>query len=501
MSDNESKNDGSGGPGGGSDVNRRDFLKLAGLASAAAGGAGLGAFGYAAGKDPNTYLGWQNQEGASLVFNRKRYEVDEPTYQEVGPTSRPDARVEQIFERRGRFMREYMRLRGGPGPITAESFPEPLRSYYLAKPQDLDLDILNTEELQPLNRADAMEYSDPLILSQAWSAAMGAVGPGPINGPPEVNDFPRGRGGTRPEPMKMKDPAKTAELIKVISMQLGSTLTGITELNPDWVYGYPIRGRGFEDLEQPLEIPDWWTYAIVVGTPMSWDPMYANPNYGTSNDAYSRSRIIAARVAAFVKALGYPARTHTPGTSYDLIVPPISIDAGLGEQGRNGIMITPEVGCNFRPAVITTNLPMASDKPIDIGVDDFCLHCKVCAEECPSGAIPMGDKVEVRGYRRWAIDTAKCQNFWTSTLGNMGCRLCVSVCPYTRKANWLHKTAMKVSANDPTGLSEKLLTSMQKSFYPGPDPQDYYMPSLGGANASYREPPWWLKTEDFIDLG
>ena len=83
-------------------------------------------------------------------------------------------------------------------------------------------------------------------------------------------------------------------------------------------------------------------------------------------------------------------------------------------------MITPEVGCNFRPAVITTNIPMATDKPIDIGVDDFCLHCKVCAEQCPSGAIPMGDKVEVRGYRRWKIDTAKCQNFWTSNSGEHG---------------------------------------------------------------------------------
>ena len=59
-----------------------------------------------------------------------------------------------------------------------------------------------------------------------------------------------------------------------MSLQLGSTLVGITELNPDWVYGYPIRGRGFENLDEPLEIPDWWTYAIVVGTPMSWDPMY-----------------------------------------------------------------------------------------------------------------------------------------------------------------------------------------------------------------------------------
>ena len=104
-------------------------------------------------------------------------------------------------------------------------------------------------------------------------------------------------------------------------------------------------------------------------------------------------------------------------------------DAGLGEQGRNGIMITPELGCNIRPAVVTTNIPMATDKPIDIGVQDFCAHCKICAEYCPSNAIPMSGKEEVRGYRRYKVNPAKCNNFWTSNLGNMGCRLCISVCP------------------------------------------------------------------------
>jgi len=73
---------GSGAAGGG--VNRRDFLKLAGLGSAVAGGAGLGAFGYATGKDPNSHLGLQNEYGASLIFNRKRYRVDSPTYERVG---------------------------------------------------------------------------------------------------------------------------------------------------------------------------------------------------------------------------------------------------------------------------------------------------------------------------------------------------------------------------------------------------------------------------------
>jgi epoxyqueuosine reductase len=521
MSDLDRAKKGKDKDGKGAGVNRRDFIKMAGLASAAAGGAGLGAFGYAAGQDPNTYLGWQNQEGASVLFDRKKYEVDEPTYTKVGPTSRPDARTHQIFERRSRFMREYMQLRGqtpfGPppaddgspreepteiqrGPVTAEDFSEPLRSHYRERPADLELDIRDVDEIRPLLRADSETYGDPYFLAEAFARGMGAVGPGPVRGTPEENDFPRDRRGNPVQPMKMKDPEKTAALVKKMAHEFGSTLVGITKLNPDWVYGYPISRRGFEDTEVPLEIPDWWEYAIVVGTPMAWDPMFANPNYGTSNDAYSRSRIIAARVEAFIKALGYPARTHVPGTSYDLMVPPIAIDAGLGEQARHSAMITPELGGNFRPAVITTNLPMATDKPIDFGVEDFCAHCKVCAEVCPSGAIPMGDKEEVRGYLKYQLDAAKCHNFWDSNLGDMGCRLCVSSCPYTRKANWLHQLALKVTANDPTGISERALTSLQKSFYPGPPPEDYYIPSMGGKNASYREPPWWLRTEDFIDL-
>ncbi len=479
----------------GTSPNRRDFLKIAGTASAVAGGAGLGIFGYASGQDPASYLGWQNQEGASQVFDHERYEVDEPTYEMVGPTSRPDARVENIFARRGSFMRQYREVMAGG------EFEEPLKSYYEAHPEDLELDRQAVEDILPKLRADEQEFGDAFLLSVAWSDAMGAVGPDPVDSPPEDSDFPRARDGTPIDPVRLKDPAMTARLIKKVAMQFGSTLVGITKLNPDWVYGHPLRGRGFENPDEPLEVPEHWKYAVVVGTPMSWDPMYANPNYGTSNDAYSRSRIIATRLAAFIKALGYPARTHIPGNSYDLMIPPIAIDAGLGEQGRHGVLITPEVGSNLRPAVVTTNIPMETDRPIDIGVEDFCAHCKICAEVCPSGAITMGEKEEVRGYRRYAIDTAKCLNFWMSNLGNMGCRLCISSCPYTRKANWLHRSAVKVTAADPTGLSERALTGLQKSFYPGPDPEDYYMPSLGGNNASYREPPWWLRTEDFIDLG
>lgn len=477
-------------------IDRREFIKASGLAGAFLGSAGLGFYGYEAGKDPVTYTGAENLQGASQTFNRKRFAIDGSPHEKVGPTRRADGRSEVIFSRMGAFFRNWDEEKG------LESLPPVLRKFYKENPEALELDLYLRKEIMPKFMKDRRnpEYSNQFILAEAWSHAMGAVAPEPIKDPPEVSDFPRaGRFGGRAEPLKMKSPRKTSRLIKQIAYQLGSTLVGIAKLNPDWVYSHSMGGRGF-DRDRPLVIPKHWEYAIVVGTPMSWDPFYANPTYGTSNDSYSRSRIVAFRVASFIKQLGYPARPHTPGFSYDLIVPPIAIDAGLGEQGRHGVVITPELGSNFRPAVITTNLPMEVDKPIKFGVEDFCNHCKICREQCPSGAIPMGGKTVVRGYRKYQVNVSKCHNFWRSNLGNMGCRLCVAVCPYSRKSNWVHKTALDVTSNDPTGLTHKVLTFFQKIFYPGPDVQKYYMPSMGGESASYREPPWWLKTEDFIDI-
>ncbi|MHC4696718.1 MAG: reductive dehalogenase [Planctomycetota bacterium] len=476
------------------EINRRLFLKAAGATSAVLGSAGLGLFGYAAGQDPNSYLGWQTHEGVNQYFNRSKWAVPSPTYERVGPTTRPDARTENLFERRRSLFKQHE-------DEASEELDELLQAYYQKRPEDFELDMINITEIMPKQEADAQTYGQRFCLAEAWAGAMMAVSPDRITEPPEVADFPSEERHDGPdEPLEMKSPAQTARLVKKIAHELGSTLVGITKLNPDWVYLHPLKGRGFENVDEPLEVPEHWEYAVVVGTPMSWDPLYANPTYGTSMDAYARSRIVAARLAAFLKRLGYAARPHIPGNSYDLMVPPICVDAGLGEQGRHSVVITPELGCNFRPAVVTTNLPMKPDKPIDIGVQDFCKDCKICAENCPAGAITTGDKVEVRGYRRYQLNAAKCNNFWNSNLGSFGCRLCVSVCPYTRKANWLHKTALKVTMNDPTGLSDKVLTSLHSNLYPGPDPQSYYIPSLGGRNASYREPPWWLKAEDFVEM-
>jgi hypothetical protein len=49
-------------------MNRRQFLKTTGAASAALGSVGLGFFGYEAGRDPEFYTGLKLHEGFRTAF-------------------------------------------------------------------------------------------------------------------------------------------------------------------------------------------------------------------------------------------------------------------------------------------------------------------------------------------------------------------------------------------------------------------------------------------------
>ena len=223
------------------------------------------------------------------------------------------------------------------------------------------------------------------------------------------------------EPTPFKSPELAAEFIKEIAHRFGATLVGITKTNPDFLYSEGW--AGCPDDYDFSKMPEHWEYSIVIGVPMEWDVILASPQASTSYDGYDRVSTAAVRLEGALKSLGYPARNHAPMTSYDLIVPPLAVEAGLGEVSRPGYCVTPELGSNCRTAVVTTNLPMATDKPIHFGVEEFCNKCKLCAESCPSGAIPMDDSPEgmvIRGYEHWYINNGACYNYWRESMGPDG---------------------------------------------------------------------------------
>ena len=473
--------------------NRRDFLKIGGACGAGLSLAGIAGAGLAAGKDTDSYTGWERYtHGEGQFFNRKPFEVDQaPTIEKVSETRRINA-AEQLFYRIGIAM-PFLR-----GMKPKEEMPKELSDFYREHPSDME-DMKNAFKAGQRQQQNWEKYKDRYIIADAWSEAhsrsMRNFPPRP-SGLPEIADFK----GVDPDKLEFKSSKHASELLKKIAHSFGATLVGFCKLNPDFVYQGKLRGEG----NKQFDVPKHWKNCIVVASPHEWDALYANPTYGTSYDAYSRECIIAGKLEVFLKHIGYSARAHVPGNSYDLSVVPIAIEAGLGELGRNSVLITPELGSNARLAVVTTDLDLEPNKPIDIGVKEFCEKCKICADQCPSGSISFDDKPSkvIRGYKRWYTEDTKCFGVWNTVAAShsRGCRICIAVCPYSRKNNWIHTIAREVDPRDPSGLFSSALLAMQKGLFKYPEKAENYLPPPDGTNETYHDAPDWLKTENWCKV-
>ncbi len=151
---------------------------------------------------------------------------------------------------------------------------------------------------------------------------------------------------------------------------------------------------------------------------------------------YAEFARVAVQLAAFIRSLGYPARAHIDG-NYRVITPLVARDAGLGEIGRMGLLMTPKQGPRVRVGVVTTNLPLTNDAyHANQSVLDFCRICKKCAENCPSQSISHQDRSIDNGVLRWKINPETCYHYWT--IVGTDCGKCMSVCPYSHPDNWAH---------------------------------------------------------------
>ncbi len=494
-------------------LSRRSFLKIAGLAGVAAQAGGLVAAGVQAGESSESYTGWESFNPATQFFNRKPFEFDGPAHLPVAEVRRPSHLTDYVFGRVAAFQAAYEKNPEWTidDPVEDLGVPQPLVEFYNEFPERLAWDYKTFSETIPTNMADREKYGSYYKLADAYSSGFEAHGawlPTPET-PPEESDFViTTRVGadvpavSKPigDPLPFKTPQLAAEFIKEVAHRYGATLVGITKTNPNWLYSEGWRGCPAD--YDFTEMPAHWEYSIVLGVPMEWDVVLSNPQFGTSYDAYDRVSTAAVRLEGCLKFMGYAARAHTPMKGYDLIVPPHAIEAGLGEVGRTGYCITPELGGNCRMAQVTTNLPMELDKPIDFGVADFCKKCKLCADSCPSGAISKADSPDgmvLRGYEHWYINNGACYNFWRETMGPMGCRLCVATCPYSRKDNWLHDLARTLDPRDPTGIVSSGLLWMQKNLFDAPDAVDYRrVPE--GEFASYRPAPSYMDAAKYLNI-
>jgi reductive dehalogenase len=242
------------------------------------------------------------------------------------------------------------------------------------------------------------------------------------------------------------DPQAMTRRIKKKTLELGADEVGIADLNPAWVYSHV--GRGPEKWGSPIE--NNHKFAIAFTLEMDYDHVEKGPYLPITEETakqYMHGAIISIKLADYIRSLGYPARAHIAGSNYQIMLPPVAHDAGLGELGRHGYLISPEYGSRIRLGAVTTDLPLIPDKPIAFGVQDFCEKCKKCAVNCPSHAIPYGDKTKVRGIEKWQLNMEACLMAWR-VMGS-DCGLCMKTCPFSHPKALVHDIVRLGIKNSP----------------------------------------------------
>ena len=230
------------------------------------------------------------------------------------------------------------------------------------------------------------------------------------------------------------DVQAVTRFIKEWAKKLGAVSVGLTEIHD--YHLYTVVGRG-DDYGEPVTLSHKYAVALTVEMDKAMlDSAPLAPAVMESAQQYVEAGVIAVQIAQYIRNIGYPARAHIDG-NYRVVCPLVARDAGLGEIGRMGLLMTPELGPRVRIAVVTTDLPLVPDRRRhDHTVIDFCTHCRKCADVCPSQAIPSGDRVEIDGVKRWQIDSEACFTFWCQV--GTDCARCMAVCPYSHPDNLLH---------------------------------------------------------------
>ena len=233
-------------------------------------------------------------------------------------------------------------------------------------------------------------------------------------------------GAPEPSADRPTEAQRNAENVKAASYFLGIDAVGISRC-PDWAwYSHDATGaeidpphnnaismiidQGFETMEGASG-DDW----IAVSQSMR---------------AYLRFSLLGGVIAKQIRNLGYKAKAHSVMDG-EVLQPPLLLLSGLGEVSRIGeVILNPLLGPRLKSGVVTTDMPLAHDQPIDFGLQAFCEACNKCARECPSGAITAGPKLMFNGYEIWKSDSQKCTTYRITTEGGAMCGRCMKTCPW-----------------------------------------------------------------------
>jgi ferredoxin len=373
----------------------------------------------------------------------------------IGKISDADIKPGHRFDERD-IMFSRARLQSG--------FPEYV-SYYEQHPERQRLDDLIQSEPGLLQKGTYF-YNRAIFAASQGSFFVTEALRNAVEGPVQLS------------PLKLS-PQSASNFVKSLAVNYGALTVGITPSQP--YHYYSNIGRGAGTYGEPIAIEH--PFAIAFTVEMDYDMVGSNPlaaGVMESGRQYVESAKVAISLAAAIREMGYEARAHIDG-NYRVIAPLVARDAGLGELGRMGILITPHSGPRVRLGVVTTTMPLlGDDRNLDPSVIDFCRICKKCAIACPSQSISYEDRTMIHGDLRWQINSETCFHYWTRC--GTDCGRCMTVCPYAHQNNLAHQVIRWGIRR--SGFFRRVALRMDDLFY--------------GRKPALRKPPDWtqISSED-----
>jgi ferredoxin len=211
------------------------------------------------------------------------------------------------------------------------------------------------------------------------------------------------------------DPTPLTKRVKEMATRLGLSAVGVTRFDPVLTMEPYLSDQALGDR------------VIVCALAQNWEAIQGIPSDRHERahfDGDVRVQLLTIALAKYLTDLGYIAsasRSNGMAVAY-------GVEAGLGQLGLNGQLLTPFAGSRTRLAMITTNAPLAFDSPVDYGIPAICDLCKSCVRNCPSGAIRSKREFH-RGVYKAKIKLERC--FPVVAQAN-GCSVCIKVCPIQR---------------------------------------------------------------------
>jgi len=217
------------------------------------------------------------------------------------------------------------------------------------------------------------------------------------------------------------EPNQLTAVVRQKAKSIGLSAIGIAKFDPRYTWGTD------EEREQLAALGD--RIIVCVGE-LPWTTGQLQPSVRASvGDMMSSGKVggMTGELALALTELGYRAKTDITGGVRGMSLK-YAVEAGLGQLGRQGLLLTPIAGPRVKMNLIQTNAPLAFDTPVDYGVTKLCDSCMVCVRNCPANAIPLKRTVH-RGVYKAKINTDRCL---PTIFQGDECSVCVKVCPVQR---------------------------------------------------------------------